>query len=210
MITEQMANIYEKIDSIPANEEQHFATFVLIGVLAIHHHHHIEETLICGFLCNRNLSGTSLILLFPVPKMEPEFTSPALEEHALFTDTLDEFEEYLMAVLAMKKDSKGSPIPDPTKTKIPYDRKKVIELLDKLLVPLFDHVSLARQRRPARNLMGLDQLSKEIGYLDPAKIRASGLSEQRLNDISASVERHVQSEVVSACCLCPTNPIFTV
>jgi len=158
MITEQMANIYDKIDSIPANEEQLFATFVLIGVLTIHHHHHIEETLI-------------------FPKMEPEFTSPALQEHALFTDTLEELEVYLMNVLAVKKDPKGSPIPDPTKTKIPYDRNKIIELLDRLLEPMFDH------------------LSKEVGYLDPAKIKASGLSEQRLNDISASVERHVQSEV---------------
>jgi hypothetical protein len=58
-------------------------------------------------------------------------------------------------------------------------------------------------------LTGLDQLSKEIGYLEPAKIKASGLSEQRILDISASVERHVQSEIVSACCLCSTNPIFT-
>jgi len=141
--------------------------------------------------------------------MEPEFTSPALQEHALFTDTLEELEEYLMNVLAVKKDAKGSPIPDPTKTKLPFDRNKVIELLDRLLVPLFDHVSSARQRQLAWNLTSLDQLAKEIGYLDPAKIKASGLSEQRINDISTSVEQHVQSEVVSAYCLCPTNPIFT-
>ena len=63
MITEQMANIYAKIDSIPENEEQLFATFVLIGVLAVHQHHHIEETLICRSLCNPNLSGINLILL---------------------------------------------------------------------------------------------------------------------------------------------------
>jgi len=49
MITEQIANIYNKIESIPADEEDLFAHFVLIGVLAIHHHHHIEETLICKF-----------------------------------------------------------------------------------------------------------------------------------------------------------------
>ena len=144
MITEQLANVYDKIDSIPANEEQLFATFVLIGVLSIHHHHHIEETLVCKFLCNPNLSGIELNLLYPVPKMEPEFTCPALQEHALFTDTLNELEEYLMNVLAVKKDPKGSPIPDPTKTKIPYDRKKIIELLDRMMEPLFDHVSPAR------------------------------------------------------------------
>jgi len=76
--------------------------------------------------------------------MEPEFTSPALQEHGLFTDTLTELEEYLMNALAMKKDPKGSPIPDPTKTKIPYDRKKVIELLDRMMPPLFDHVRSTR------------------------------------------------------------------
>jgi len=63
MITEQMANIYEKIDSIPANEEELFATFILIGVLAVHHHHHIEETLICRSLCNPHSSGINFVLL---------------------------------------------------------------------------------------------------------------------------------------------------
>jgi len=158
MITEGIANVYEKIDFIPEDEEQRFAHFTLIGILAIHHHHHIEETLI-------------------FPKMEPEFTCPALQEHALFNDTLVELEDYLMAVLAFKKDSKGSPIPDSTKTKIPYDRNKIKALLERLSTPLFDH------------------LSKEVEYLDPAKIKESGLSEQRLIDISASVERHVQSEI---------------
>lgn len=50
MITEQIANVYEKIDSIPEDEEQLFAHFILIGIIAIHHHHHMEETLICEFL----------------------------------------------------------------------------------------------------------------------------------------------------------------
>lgn len=63
MITEQIANIYAKIDSIPANEEQLFATFVLIGIIAVHHHHHMEETLICRSLCNPNLSGINFNLL---------------------------------------------------------------------------------------------------------------------------------------------------
>lgn len=76
--------------------------------------------------------------------MEPEFTSPALQEHGTFTSVLTELEEYLMNVLALKKDAKGSPIPDPTKTKIRYDRNKVTELLDALMVPLFSHVSSAR------------------------------------------------------------------
>jgi len=62
MITEQFANIYDKIDSIPPDEQQLFAQFVLIGVLAIHHHHHIEETLICR-LSKPTSSSTSLILL---------------------------------------------------------------------------------------------------------------------------------------------------
>ena len=73
--------------------------------------------------------------------MEPEFTCPALEEHGLFADTLAELEEYLDAVLAFKRDAKGSPIPDPTKNKIPYDRNKIKVLLNRILGPLFDHVS---------------------------------------------------------------------
>ena len=89
--------------------------------------------------------------------MEPEFTSPALQEHGLFTDTLNELEEYLMNVLAVKKDSKGSPIPDPTKTKIPYDRNKVIELLDRMMAPLFDHVSSARSTTSARSYSNQSQ-----------------------------------------------------
>jgi len=109
--------------------------------------------------------------------MEPEFTCPALQEHALFFDALNELEEYLQAVLALKKGPKGTPIPDPTRKKIPYNRNKITELLDKLLTPLFEH------------------LAKEVGYLDPAKLRASGLTEQRLDDIATSVERHVQGEV---------------
>ena len=111
-----------------------------------------------------------------------------------------------MAVLAFKKDAKGTPIPDPTKTKILYDRNKIKVLLDSILPPLFDHVSLARRPLPARDLTPLNQLFKEIEYLDPAKIKASGLSEQRLIDISASIERHVQAEVVSAYSLSPFNP----
>jgi hypothetical protein len=140
--------------------------------------------------------------------MEPEFTCPALQEHDLFTGTVVELEEYLEAVLAFKKDSKGSPIPDPTKTKILYDRNKVKELLDRMLEPLFDHVSSAGRPLSARYLT-TPQLSKEIEYLDPAKIKASGLSEQRLIDISTSIERHVQREVVSIYCLCSPAPIFT-
>lgn len=89
--------------------------------------------------------------------MEPEFTCPALQEHGLFTDTLNELEEYLMNVLAVKKDSKGTPIPDPTKTKIPYDRSKVVELLDRMLVPLFDHVSSARFTTSARSYSNQSQ-----------------------------------------------------
>jgi hypothetical protein len=73
--------------------------------------------------------------------MEPEFTCPALQEHALFFDTLNELEEYLEAVLGFKKDPKGVPIPDPTKKKILYDPNKITELLDKLIAPLFEHVS---------------------------------------------------------------------
>jgi len=73
--------------------------------------------------------------------MEPEFTCPALQEHALFFDTLNELEEYLETVLGFKKDAKGALIPDPTKKKIPYDRNKITELLDRMLAPLFEHVS---------------------------------------------------------------------
>lgn len=75
--------------------------------------------------------------------MEPEFTCPALQEHGLFIDTLSELEEYLEAVLGYKKDAKGTPIPDPTKQKIPYDRNKITGVLDSLVPPLFDHVSSA-------------------------------------------------------------------
>lgn len=96
--------------------------------------------------------------------MEPEFTCPALQEHALFFDTLNELEEYLEAVLAFKKGPKGVPIPDPTKKKIPYNRNNVTELLDKLVAPLFEHVSsprhpLSRHRPRGVHLTGLNTSS---------------------------------------------------
>jgi len=43
----------------------------------------------------------------------------------------------------------------------------------------------------------MPQLSKEIGNLDPTKLKASGLYEERMNAISALMEQHIQTQIVS-------------
>jgi hypothetical protein len=39
------------------------------------------------------------------------------------------------------------------------------------------------------------QLKAEIGYLDPAKVRATGLPVEKLEKMNAAFEKHLQSEV---------------
>lgn len=54
IITEALANIYSKADSIPPKEQEKFAHFSLIGVQLIGHHHWAEETFFCmSFLTSR-------------------------------------------------------------------------------------------------------------------------------------------------------------
>jgi hypothetical protein len=39
------------------------------------------------------------------------------------------------------------------------------------------------------------QLKAEIGYLDPAKVRATGLPVEKLEKVNAATEKHLQNEV---------------
>ena len=76
-----------KVDSIPSAEQEKFAHFSLLGVQFLTHHHWLEETIICmSFLTSY------LLLLAPncelVPALEPEFTCPAVEEHATFAEAM--------------------------------------------------------------------------------------------------------------------------
>lgn len=60
VITETLANIYIKVDSIPSEEQEKFAHFSLLGVQFLTHHHWMEETIICtSFL-------TPCLLLHPL------------------------------------------------------------------------------------------------------------------------------------------------
>jgi hypothetical protein len=49
VITETLANIYVKADSIPPAEQEKFAHFSLLGIQLLIHHHWVEETIICMF-----------------------------------------------------------------------------------------------------------------------------------------------------------------
>ena len=50
VITEALANIYIKVDSIPQAEQEKFAHFALLGVQFLTHHHWLEETIMCTSL----------------------------------------------------------------------------------------------------------------------------------------------------------------
>lgn len=134
------------------------------------------------------------------PAMEPEFCSPAIEEHALFADGLHNFEKYLEDILGWEKNEKGKAVPVPGKAKLPYDADKIRVMLEEMMEPLFSHVSRLRRGHRFSNDQSLtlviSQLKKEIGYIDPDKIRATGLSKEKLENLSKVADAHFQNDVV--------------
>lgn len=140
VITETLANIYIKVDSIPSEEQEKFAHFSLLGVQFLTHHHWMEETLICTpFL-------TPCLLLLPpncelVPALEPEFTCSAVEEHATFAEAMHNLEHYLEDVCGFAKNENGQAILAPGKRRAAFDATKIKYLIEELCEPMFIHVS---------------------------------------------------------------------
>jgi hypothetical protein len=75
--------------------------------------------------------------------MEPQYKTPAVEEHARFTDTLLELEGWLEKVTGLTKGPKSAPIPnpDPNVERVNYDGEKLKSYLESMIDPLMDHVS---------------------------------------------------------------------
>ncbi|KAG8857680.1 hypothetical protein FRC20_000236 [Serendipita sp. 405] len=158
-ITDSLQNIYQLADKIPPHQEQEFAFFVFCATQSIEHHHHLEET-------------------YVFPNLEPEFKTDVLDEHAAFAKGLHDLDNYAMAVMGVSQGKKyGQTVPDPSKTKEPYDGQKIKRLLETLAVPLFTH------------------LQHEIGWLEPEKVRASGVPLSRFDEIDALIDQHIRNEL---------------
>ena len=133
-----------KIDSISPAEGEKFAHFSLLGVQFLTHHHWIEETIIC-------LSFLTLFLLQMapncelVPALEPEFTCPAVEEHATFADAMHNLENYLEDICGLEKKEKDHAVAAQGKQRAAFDAAKIKDLIEKLCEPMFIHVSARTQ-----------------------------------------------------------------
>ena len=74
--------------------------------------------------------------------MEPQYKTPAVEEHARFTDILLELEGWLEKVTGLTKGPKSAPIPNPDRNaeRANYDGEKLKGYLESMFDPLMDHV----------------------------------------------------------------------
>jgi len=160
VIIEGLASIYSKALSIPRADEIDFAGYALQWARFVHHHHWHEETIF-------------------FPGMEPQYKTPAVEEHARFTDTLLELEGWLEKVTGLTKGPKGAPIPnpDPNTERANYDGEKLKGYFESMFDPLMDH------------------LHHEIEYLDAEKIKSSGVTLKQLHDIEEASKRLYSRDV---------------
>ena len=77
-----------------------------------------------------------------VPKLEPEFKTDVLAEHAAFHTALEDLNTYILDVLGVEAGKTyGQTIPAPHKQKVPYEGKKLRSYLEALAGPLLTHVS---------------------------------------------------------------------
>jgi hypothetical protein len=135
-----------KVDSIPPAEQATFAHFSLLGMQFLTHHHWIEETIGC-----MSPLAWGILLVVPnhesVPALEPEFTCPAIQEHATFADAMHNLEHYFEDVCGFKKDEKGHAVPAAGKQKAAFDAAKIKYMIEELCVPMFIHVSAPPKAR---------------------------------------------------------------
>ena len=92
-----------------------------------------------------------LLLLAPnrelVPGLEPEFTCPAVEEHATFAEAMHSLECYLEDVCGFEKNEMGHVVLAQGKQKAAFDAAKIKYLIEELCGPMFIHVG-ARTNSP--------------------------------------------------------------
>lgn len=107
------------------------------------------------------------------PMFEPKFdTSFIVAEHETFTAGTIALEEYLISTLPSGA-KYGFGKTAPTHSTVVYDGNKVRSLIDAFSEPLATH------------------LMQEIGYIEPEKIRASGLTEDEMKHISGTSNKHM-------------------
>jgi hypothetical protein len=131
--------------------------------------------------------------------MAPEFTTNVLEEHATFSRPINELDTYLKSVLGIEQGKKyGETIPVTGGPKEKFSAARIKSLLEEIADPLFTHVSLVRVYSSSWRLTcsANHQLQHEIEWLDPEKIRASGITSQRLSVIEERSDEHLQARMV--------------
>jgi hypothetical protein len=151
-----LLSIYEQAPNIPKEKEQDFIGYALLWCGVMDHHHDWEENLY-------------------YPLFAPKFdTSFIVAEHETFHAASVAFEEYLVSTIAPGA-KYGINKVAPPHDQVPYDGKKVQELIDAFAEPLATH------------------LQKEITYLEADKVRASGLTEAELKTIMDTSNKHMMS-----------------
>src|SRR5258706_4304362 len=178
-----------KIDSISLAEQEKFAHFSLLGVQFLIHHHWLEETIIC-------VSSLTSYLL-QMGSLEPKFTCPAVEEHATFSEAIHNLEHYLEDICGFEKKEKDHAIAAQGKQKGRLRRCKD-QRSNRQALRTHVHSRERTHAIPQPRTLEIDitsQLKAEMGYLDPAKVRATGPPVEKLEQMNAAIENHLQNEV---------------
>ncbi|KAG8851911.1 hypothetical protein FRB91_007204 [Serendipita sp. 411] len=111
------------------------------------------------------------------PSMEPEYKTDVLNEHAAFAKGLHDLDSYLLAVMGADKGEKyGQMTKVPNRNKEAYNGQRIKQLLEAFAFPLFTH------------------LQHEIGWLNPERLRESGLPVSRFAEIETLVQEHIKNE----------------
>jgi len=160
IIVEGLAAIYPRALSVSKADEIDFAGYALQWASFVHHHHWHEETMF-------------------YPGMEPQYKTPAVEEHALFSGTLQDLKEWLERVTGLTIGPKNAPIPNPDRNaeRANYDGEKLKGYLESMIDPLMDH------------------LHHEIEYLDAEKIKSSGVTLEQLEAIEKASNKLYNDDV---------------
>ncbi|CAG7849990.1 SubName: Full=Uncharacterized protein {ECO:0000313/EMBL:CCA67289.1} [Serendipita indica DSM 11827] len=112
------------------------------------------------------------------PQLEPEFKTDVIDEHAAFHQTLADLDDYLRQVLGIQEQNPDMDTISPKfKKGIPYDAEKLKRYLEQLSGPLITH------------------LEHEIEWLDPERLRACGVTPEKVKPIFAQVEQHIKESI---------------
>jgi len=111
------------------------------------------------------------------PLYSPKFNTDAIvAEHESFHAGVEALKAYLVSCLpAGTSWGYGETVPKDGHSQQVFDADKFRELVDNFVNELSTH------------------LKQELGYLDPAKVRASGLTEKEMEHIASVSEKHMKS-----------------